>query len=68
MNKRGIEQHQIRRLARLARLELDGAEVDRLTTELDSILAYLDQLEELDLEGVPPTCHVEVPRLPLRPD
>ena len=48
----------VRRVAALARLELTPDEQERLTTELSSILAYMEKLNELDTEGVEPTAHV----------
>lgn len=55
-------------LARLAHLDLSAEEADRLTGDLARILAYVRQLEELDVSVVPPTAHVQVERLPLRAD
>ena len=49
-------------VAELARLDLPPGEVDRFTTQLNSILEYMDQLNELDTSEVEPTSHV----LPLR--
>jgi aspartyl-tRNA(Asn)/glutamyl-tRNA(Gln) amidotransferase subunit C len=55
-------------LARLCRLDLTPAEVIKITEDLGNILTYVDQLGELDVEGVEPTAHVQLERLPLRPD
>lgn len=46
---------------------LSNEAVDRLTEELGNILAHVEQLRELDLEGVPPTSH-GVPLPPLLRD
>ena len=43
--------------ARLARLDLSAAEKERMRTELDGILAYIDKLRALDTRDVPPTSH-----------
>lgn len=45
-------------MARLARLELPDADVDAMASELSGILAHVDRIAELDLEGVEPTSHV----------
>lgn len=45
-------------VAALAHLELSPSEVDRFTTQLNGILEYMDQLNELDTTGVEPTSHV----------
>ena len=63
-----ITAEEVRRMARLAHLDVSADEVERLTRELGTILAYVRQLEELDLEGVAPTAHGELDRLPLRAD
>jgi aspartyl-tRNA(Asn)/glutamyl-tRNA(Gln) amidotransferase subunit C len=55
-------------IARLAHLELSSEEIERLTSDLGNILAYVRQLEELDVSAVPPTAHVQIERLPLRAD
>jgi aspartyl-tRNA(Asn)/glutamyl-tRNA(Gln) amidotransferase subunit C len=52
-----IDRETVIRVAKLARLELRADEVDRLTGELDAILAAVSKVGELDLAGVPPTSH-----------
>jgi aspartyl-tRNA(Asn)/glutamyl-tRNA(Gln) amidotransferase subunit C len=49
-------------VARLARLELTEAELERMRVEMDAILAYMDKLRSLDTTGVEPTSHA----VPLR--
>ena len=44
----------VRRIARLARLGIDEAEVSRLQGELGNILGWIEQLSEVDVEGVEP--------------
>ncbi len=44
-------------MARLARLELEPEEVEALTGELNSILEYVDKLQQLDTTGVEPVSH-----------
>ncbi len=52
-----ITPEQVTYVANLARLELSPDEVESITTQLDSILSYVDKLEELDTTGVEPTTH-----------
>ncbi len=59
---------QVRTLAELAKLELDAGEVERMRRELDAILAYVEALDALPTEGVPPTTHPLEHATPLRPD
>jgi aspartyl-tRNA(Asn)/glutamyl-tRNA(Gln) amidotransferase subunit C len=63
-----ITTEEVRRIAGLAHLALSTEETERMTRELGSILAYVRQLEAIDVTGIPPTAHVQIERLPLRPD
>ena len=45
-------------MARLARLQVSGEEVERMSSELSTILDHIEKIGELDLEGVEPTSHV----------
>lgn len=48
----------VEHVARLARLSFNDEEKQRLTAELNTILAYMDELNELDTEKVEPLSHV----------
>jgi aspartyl-tRNA(Asn)/glutamyl-tRNA(Gln) amidotransferase subunit C len=50
-----IDREQVRKVALLARLELTPEEEEQFTTQLGSILEYVEQLSELDVTNVPPT-------------
>ena len=63
-----IDREQVLHVARLARLKLTDDEVERMTGELSSILGHIDKINELDLEGVPPTSHVVAVENALRAD
>ena len=63
-----IDREQVLHVARLARLQLGEDEVDRMVGELSSILGHIETINELDLEGVPPTSHVVEVANALRPD
>ena len=45
-------------VATLSRLEVDPAEAPRFVKELQSILAYVEQLQSLDVSGIEPTSQV----------
>lgn len=49
---------QVEHVAQLARLALSTEEQQRLTEQLNAILAYMEQLNEVSTEGVEPTTHV----------
>ena len=53
-----IDAKVVEHVAALSRLELDPAEAPRFVKELQSILAYVEQLQELDVEGIEPTSQV----------
>ncbi|MGI8802784.1 MAG: Asp-tRNA(Asn)/Glu-tRNA(Gln) amidotransferase subunit GatC [Solirubrobacteraceae bacterium] len=63
-----IDRAAVLHVARLARLELTDAEVERMTGELSKVLASIEKIGELDLDGVPPTSHVIEVSNALRPD
>lgn len=42
----------------LARIRLGAEEKQRLSRDLENILGYVKQLEELDTKEIPPTSHV----------
>ena len=52
-----ISREEVQHVARLARLHLTDEEAERMREQLDVILAYIDKLRELDVEGVEPTAH-----------
>jgi aspartyl-tRNA(Asn)/glutamyl-tRNA(Gln) amidotransferase subunit C len=58
----------VQHVARLASLSLTEEEARRFQAELGSIVEYVAQLDQLDTRDVPPTAHVQLDRLPLRPD
>ena len=53
-----IDIDRVRQVAGLARLDLDPGEEEQLTVQLNSILEYMGQLDEVDTKGVEPTSHV----------
>lgn len=52
-----ISREEVQHVARLARLTLTDDELERMREQLDAILAYIDKLRELDVDGVEPTAH-----------
>jgi aspartyl-tRNA(Asn)/glutamyl-tRNA(Gln) amidotransferase subunit C len=52
-----ISRQDIEHVARLARLHLSDEELERMRVQLDAILAYIDKLTALDVEGEEPTSH-----------
>jgi aspartyl-tRNA(Asn)/glutamyl-tRNA(Gln) amidotransferase subunit C len=52
-----ISREDVLHVARLARLELSDAEVERFQEQLSAILEAVSKVQELDLADVPPTSH-----------
>ena len=68
MARSKITPEDVRHVARLARLELSEAELERMRAEMDAILAYMDKLRSLDTTGVEPTSHAVPLRNVMRDD
>lgn len=52
-----IDQAQVRKVAKLSRLELTEAEVEEFTGQLSAILDYVEKMNELDTANVEPLAH-----------
>jgi aspartyl-tRNA(Asn)/glutamyl-tRNA(Gln) amidotransferase subunit C len=63
-----LDRAQVLHVARLARLDLNDAEVERMAGELSKVLDHIEKIRELDLRGVPPTSHVVDVAGVMRPD
>ena len=50
-----ITREDVLHLAELSRLEISEEEIEPLKKDLDSIVGYISQLNELDTDGVEPT-------------
>jgi len=63
-----IELPEVRRIAKLAQLEYDDAELPLLADQLSEILTYMESLSRLDTTAVEPTFHSLEHEGPLRED
>ena len=63
-----VNEEQVRHVARLARLALGDDEIDRMVPELNNILGWVEQLGEVDTDGVEPLTAVIDNKLRLRDD
>lgn len=59
---------QVRHIAKLARLTLSDAEVEKYATELSAILNYIEKLNEVDTSRVEATAQVTGKRNAVRED
>jgi aspartyl-tRNA(Asn)/glutamyl-tRNA(Gln) amidotransferase subunit C len=58
----------VRRIAHLARIAVAEDEVEHLQGELNAILDFVAQLDEVDVTGVEPMTSVTPMKLPMRED
>jgi len=63
-----ISRNDMDHLARLARLALNDDEKNLFTTQLEAMLSYVETLNELNTDGVPPTSHAVPLNNAFRPD
>ncbi len=52
-----IDREQVRKVAKLSRLELTEAEVEEFTSQLSAVLDYVEKMNELDTAGIEPLAH-----------
>ncbi len=58
----------VRRIASLARIRVEEHEVETLRTELNGILGWIEQLNEVDIEGIAPLTGAANMALAMRAD
>lgn len=63
-----IDSNQVRHIAKLARIAMSDAEIDALVPELNNILGWVEQLAEVDTDGVEPLAAVIPAKLAFRAD
>ena len=63
-----VDQATVKRVARLARIKVKDEDVPRLAGELNVILAFVEQLNEVDVSGVEPLTSVVAVKMKMRDD
>ena len=63
-----VDSKTVRRVARLARLKVNEEDVPRLAVELNAILAFVEQLNEVDVTGIAPMTSVVSTATKMRDD
>ena len=63
-----VDQGTVRRVARLARLKVQDEDVPRLAGELNAILGFIEQLNEVDVAAVEPLTSVVTMKMKTRAD
>ena len=63
-----LDKSAVRTIADLARIRVPDEDLDHLAGELSSILKFIEQLSEINTDGVAPMTSVSAVGLPLRSD
>jgi aspartyl-tRNA(Asn)/glutamyl-tRNA(Gln) amidotransferase subunit C len=63
-----VSTEQVRHIAKLARIAMSDEEIERLAPELNNILGWVEQLGEVNTDGVEPLTAVIDQKLRLRDD
>jgi aspartyl-tRNA(Asn)/glutamyl-tRNA(Gln) amidotransferase subunit C len=63
-----IDQATVRNVAQLARIALRDDEVTHLQGEINAILAFVAELDAVDVDGIEPMTSVLPMRMKMRPD
>ena len=63
-----VDTKQVRHIAKLARLAMSDAEVEAMVPELNNILSWVEQLGEVNTDGIEPLTAVIDNKLRLRDD
>ena len=65
-----VTRENVEHIAKLARLDFSDADFDKLTSDMNNVLGYIDQLKELDVSDVAPLENINesVEKNDFRPD
>jgi aspartyl-tRNA(Asn)/glutamyl-tRNA(Gln) amidotransferase subunit C len=63
-----VDKATVRRIAKLARIALTEDRVEPMMAELNGILGWVEQLQDVDIEGVEPMTSVVAQKLKMRDD
>ena len=63
-----ITRDDVKKIARLSRIRVEEAQLDHMAGELNGILGWIEQLQEVDVEGVKPMTSAVDVKAPMRED
>jgi aspartyl-tRNA(Asn)/glutamyl-tRNA(Gln) amidotransferase subunit C len=63
-----VDREQVLKIAKLARLEITPAELEKMTGSLNQVVEYMNMLKGIDLKDVEPMLAVDTSSRPLRED
>jgi len=63
-----VDKDTVRRIAKLARIAMDDTQTAEMEKELNAVLAWVEQLSDVNIENVPPMTSAVARRLKMRED
>ena len=63
-----VTKDDVRKIARLSRIAVPEDQLEPLAEDLSGIMGWIEQLNEVDIEGVEPMTSVVAAKLPMRED
>lgn len=66
--KHGVSRDDVKKIARLSRLHVEDSQCGAIADDLNGILAWIEQLGEVDVEGVEPMTSAVAMKAPMRAD
>lgn len=63
-----IEKKDVRKVARLARIQIEEKKLKSLSDELSNIIKFVDQLDEVEIQNVEPLQNINFKKTTMRKD
>ena len=63
-----VDAKTVKRIGRLARIRVEESEVEKYQSEINAILGFVEQLSEVNVDGIEPMTSVTPMKLRLRED
>lgn len=63
-----VTKDDVRKIARLSRIAVPEDQMESLAKDLSGIMGWIEQLNEVDIDGVEPMTSVVAAKLPMRED
>ena len=63
-----IDKNTTLKIAKLCRVKIEDHEIDELSSQLSSIIDWVEQLNEVNTDDIEPLSNVSMAKLPLRKD
>jgi len=53
-----LSKEEVKHIAGLARIGVDEKDLEKFATDLSAVLDWIEELKEVDVEGIEPTAHI----------